>query len=111
MGKMQQAKGRRGEEELRDILRAYGYDIERGSSRNYGTEPDLSGLPGVHIEVKRQEKLQISAALVQAKRDAEKFQDGLPAVFSRSNRQPWKVTMYLDDWLQLYGGQHETLLF
>ena len=112
MGKMQQAKGRRGEEELRDILRAYGYAIERGASQSYGAEPDLRGLPGVHIEVKRQEKLQLSAALVQAKRDAERFQDGLPAVFSRSNRQPWKVTMYLDDWLQLYRGSHdETLLF
>lgn len=106
MGKMQQAKGRRGEEELRDILCAYGYAVERGYSQNYGTEPDLYGLPGIHCEVKRQERLQLSAALDQARRDSERFGDGLPAVFHRSNRQPWKVTMFLDDWLRIFGGKH-----
>lgn len=107
MGKMQQAKGRRGEEELRDILCAYGYAVERGASQSYGSEPDLSGLPGIHCEVKRQERLQLSAALDQARRDSERFSDGLPAVFHRSNRQAWKVTMFLDDWLQLYGGRND----
>ena len=107
MSKMQQRKGKRGEEELQAILCAYGYAVERGYSQNYGTVPDLYGLPDIHIEVKRQEKLQLSAAMEQAQKDSERFGDGLPAVFHRSNRQRWKVTMFLDDWMQLYGGHHE----
>lgn len=102
MGKMQQAKGKRGELELAAVLNEYGYDVRRGDSMNYGTQPDLMGLPGVHCEVKRQEKLNLSAALEQARRDAAKFRDGLPAVFHRRNREEWRVTMRLCDWMRLY---------
>lgn len=102
MGRSQQEKGRRGEEELRDILAAYGYAVIRGASQSYGTEPDLRGLRGIHLEVKRRENLSLAAALEQAKNDSVKFEDGLPAVFHRANRQPWKVTMYLDDWMRMY---------
>ena len=69
---------------------------------NYGTEPDISGLPGVHVECKRQEKLNLSAALEQARRDSLKFRDGLPAVFHRRNREEWQVTMNLRDWMRIY---------
>ena len=37
--------------------------------------------------------------------DAEKFGDGLPALFHRRNRTPWLVTMRLEDWLKLYKGE------
>lgn len=102
MGKMQQEKGKLGEMELAAILKDYGYKVRRGASMNYGTEPDISGLPGVHCEVKRQEKLNLSAALEQARRDASKFHDGLPCVFHRRNREEWRVTMRLADWMKLY---------
>ena len=69
---------------------------------NYGSEPDLSGLPGVHVECKRAEKLNVYLAMEQAKRDSERFLDGKPAVFWRRNRKPWLVTLFLDDWLELY---------
>lgn len=101
MGKSQQAKGKRGELELAAILAEYGYNVTRGASQNYGTEPDLSGLPGIHVEVKRQERLNLAAALEQAERDARRF-GGLPAVFHRASRTRWKVSMYLDDWMKLY---------
>ena len=99
---MQQEKGKRGELELAEILTGYGYNVKRGSSQNYGTEPDISGLPGIHCEVKRQEKLNLSAALEQARRDSIKFRDGLAAVFHRRNREEWRVTMRLSDWIRLY---------
>lgn len=102
MGKSQQAKGKRGEEELERILCEYGYPVRRGSSQNYGTEPDLYGLPGIHCECKRVEKLNLTAALEQAERDSAKFSDGLPAVFHRPNRKRWMVTMRLSDWLKIY---------
>ncbi len=100
-GKSSQHKGRAGELELAELLRQYGYEIKPGSPLNYGKEPDLSGLPGVHIEVKRVERLNIGQAMQQALRDAERFQDGAPAVFHRRNRQPWLVTMRLEDWVKM----------
>lgn len=106
-GKRSQAKGRAGELELAHVLQGYGYDVKPGNPLNYGKEPDLFGLPGVHIEAKRVEKLNLTAWMGQAKRDAEKFHDGLPAVFHRRNRQTWLVTMPLSAWITLYqkGGQ------
>lgn len=99
---MSQRKGREGERELARVLQGYGYDVQPGEPLNYGKEPDLHGLPGVHIEAKRAEKLNLTAWLEQAERDAEKFNDGLPAVFHRRNRCPWLVTMPLTAWVKLY---------
>lgn len=102
MGKSQQRKGRAGELELCKLLQSRGYPVEPGQAISYGSTPDLVGLPGVHVEVKRAEKLNVPAAFAQAKRDSEKFQDGIPAVFHRRSREPWLVTMSLADWLELY---------
>lgn len=89
---------------LAHILQAHGYNVEPGRSQSFGEVPDLSGLPGVHIECKRVERLNISQAMAQAVRDAERFQDGAPAVFHRRNREPWLVTMRLEDWLDIWGS-------
>lgn len=102
MGKMQQRKGANGERELQEILKGRGFDVTRGGSQTYGTIPDLVGLPGIHIEVKRQERLDLLDAVRQAETDAARFKDGRPAVFHRRNRSPWLVTMTLDEWLVLY---------
>ena len=102
--KASQRKGANGERELRDLLRELGYNIARGGSQTYGTVPDLTGLPGIHIEVKRVERLNIHSAMEQAKRDAERFGDGLPAVFHRKNREEWLVSMPLTEWIKLYKG-------
>lgn len=102
MGRKSQVKGRRGEIELSRILQECGYDVQPGRAVSYGATPDLTGLPGVHIECKRNEKLNIVEAMTQAERDATRFCDGSPTVFHRRNRSPWLVTMRLDDWLRLY---------
>ena len=102
MGKQSQRKGATGELELVEILNGYGYETERGGSLTYGTVPDVTGLPGIHIECKRSERLNILEAINQAARDSLRFRDGLPAVFHRRNRQPWLVTMRLVDWMTLY---------
>ena len=95
-------KGADGERELAAILEEEGFRMERGGTESFGTAPDLSGLPGIHIEVKRVEKLNIFTAMAQAIRDAARFRDGYPAVFHRRNRKPWLVTMLLSDWLRMY---------
>lgn len=102
MGGRSQRKGAAGELELCKILREHGYDCDRGGSLSFGEVPDVSGLHGVHIEVKRAEKQSIYEWMAQARRDADKFRDGLPAVFWRKNRCPWLVVMDLRDWINLY---------
>lgn len=102
MGKSQQRKGADGERELVNVLNQHGYNTARGGSETFGTIPDVIGLPGIHIEVKRVERLNVPEAMAQAVRDSVRFRDGLPALFHRRNRQPWLVTMRLIDWLELY---------
>ena len=102
MGKSSQRKGATGEKELAEVLREYGYPVERGGSETFGRVPDLTGLPGIHCEVKRVERLNIHEAMQQAIRDGNKFNDGVPAVFHRRNRTEWLVTMRLSDWIDLY---------
>ena len=102
MGGSSQRKGAEGERELASILREYGYTIERGGSLSFGSIPDLVGLPGVHIECKRVERLNVSEAMKQAIRDSERFHDGIPALFHRKNRQTWLVTLRVEDFMTLY---------
>ncbi len=102
MGAKSQAKGRRAELELARILQGHGYNVEPGRALSYGEVPDLTGLPGVHIEVKRRERLELAEWMQQAERDADRFGDGAPTVFHRRSRSPWLVTMHLEDWLRLY---------
>lgn len=91
--------------ELSRILQSHGYDVEPGRALSYGEVPDLSGLPGVHVEVKRVERLNVPEAMAQAIRDSEKFNDGTPVLFHRRSRSPWLVTMLMEDWLTLYKAQ------
>lgn len=103
-GRKSQRKGASGERELAAILREHGYDIQRGGSLSFGEVPDLSGLPGVHCEVKRCEQLRLSEWMAQAERDARRFGDGAPAVFFRRSRSPWMVVMELSDWIAIYSA-------
>ena len=73
---------------------------------SFGEVPDLTGLPGIHIEVKRRERLNVPEAMKQAQRDSERFKDGAPTVFHRRSRESWLVTMRLVDWMALYSGKN-----
>ena len=102
MGNKSQRKGADGERELAAILRERGYDCQRGGSLTFGEVPDLTGLPGIHAEIKRVERLNVGEAMEQAIRDSERMADGAPTLFHRRNRKPWLVTMRLVDWLELF---------
>lgn len=93
-------KGKRGELELVKKLREYGYDCRRGQQYSGIGGDDVVGLPHIHIECKRQERLNIYEAMGQAKRDAKENEK--PAVFCRKNREEWLVIMHLEDWIELY---------
>ena len=96
-------KGSEGERELARKLQEYGYDTKRSVQYN-GKEgqADVIGLPHIHIECKRVEKLNIYNAIDQAKRDAKNGDK--PTVFHRKNRCNWLVTMEFEDFMELYEG-------
>lgn len=100
MGKMQLEKGKRGERELAKILCKYGYECRRGQQYcGANGDADVVGLPGIHIECKRRERINIYDAMKQA---ASNSKDNLPTVFFRKNNSDWLVTMRLEDWIYLY---------
>lgn len=94
-------KGAGGERELSCILRKYGYNCRRGQQYSGANgDADVVGLPGVHIECKRVERLNLYDAMSQAEKDAKGNET--PAVFHRKNNKEWLVTMRLDDWMKMY---------
>ena len=93
-------KGARGERELASILRSYGCECRRGQQYcGANGDADVVGLPGVHIECKRVEKLNLYDAMAQAKADSN---GDIPTVFHRKNNCEWLVTMRLEDWVNMY---------
>jgi len=102
-------KGGRGEREFAPLARSHGYgDAQRGQQFKGGIDtPDVRGLPGIHVEVKRVERLNVNEAIAQAVRDADG--QAVPIVAHRRDREPWLITMRADDWFALYrewGDRH-----
>jgi len=98
-------KGAKGEREWAAFCRDKGYkDVRRGQQFSGLEGEDCVGLPFIHQEVKRVEKLNINSAMVQSSNDA---QGKIPIVAHRRNREKWKVTMWADDWFELYKAWEE----
>ena len=95
-------KGADGERCVAAILRQYGYTEARRGVQYQGSpdSPDVIGLPHIHIEVKRTEALRLMDAYEQSFRDAG--MDEMPVVIHKRNREPWFVTMTLENWMKLY---------
>ena len=95
------AKGKRGELEVANILKTYGYEACRGVQYHGGADsPDVVGLPHIHLEVKRVEQLRLMDAYEQSFRDAG--EDEIPTVVHKRNREPWFVTLTLEDFMKIY---------
>lgn len=101
MGKINsRSKGKKGELELAKKLRDYGYDCRRGQQYcGANGDADVIGLPGIHIECKRVERLDLYGAMAQAIADSK---GKMPVVMHRKNHCHWLVTMRLDDWMEIY---------
>lgn len=99
-------KGAAGERELAAKLREYGYQCRRGQQYSGANgDSDVTGLPGIHIECKRVEKLNLYDAMAQSARDAK--EDEVPAVFHRKNNKEWLVTLRMDEFMKMYRTSEE----
>ena len=99
LGKSARNKGKAGEREVVKILKEHGFLEARRTQQFSGKDgtADVEGIEGVHIEVKRQEKLNIEKWHQQACEDAR--DDEIPIVVFRRSGQPWRVVMDLSDFL------------
>ena len=103
MGKAQREKGKRGEREVSNILGKHGYDSRRGVQYHGGPDsPDVIGIPGIHFEVKRVEKLDLRAAIKQSQDDAG--DEEIPVVVHRRSREPWYITLSFEDFIKFVKG-------
>lgn len=100
------AKGKAGELEAAIFLREHGFDeVRRGVQyRGGGDSPDLVGLPGCHVEVKRVERGSLYDWLDQAQRDSAGT-GRIPVVAHRRNRKEWVAILPLADFLKLIIGE------
>lgn len=117
-------KGKRGELEIAHLLSAYGYECRRNQQFSGANgDADVVGLPGIHLEIKRTEKLNIDKALQQSIRDnyADELRQGtdlIPVVMHRSNddrkkdstKGVWKVTLTLKDFMKIYQAWEVTTI-
>ena len=100
------SKGKRGELEWARFCRERGFECRR-SQQFCGADgdADVIGIDGLHMEVKRVEKLNLEAAFDQSKNDSR---DGeTPIVAHRKNRGEWLVTLRADDFLKIWGELEE----
>lgn len=71
---------------------------------------DVVGLPGIHVECKFVEKLNVRRAMEQSARDSQDEGAGnMPIVAHKTARQPFLITMLADDWFRLYRGYRDSL--
>ena len=117
-------KGKRGERQWRDELRARGYSARRGQQYSGSPEsPDVicDELDWLHFEVKAVERLNIEDAMDQARRDsrsgnhrtpalspcgegADSQAGQVPLVVHRRSFRPWLVTMDAETFFGFLGG-------
>lgn len=117
MGKINsRAKGAAGERELAKYLmeRLQKDNVELKLERSQqfagnSGDADVRGLPGIHIECKRVENLNLRVAYSQAKSDAKSSE--IPVVMHRKNRDEWMATLSLEDLMSFYAELYKEGFF
>lgn len=103
-------KGRNAEREVELILQRHGF----GTDRNLGGRVQVAGDLVVYgplltsprplaVEVRRRERIEV--VKWSAEHEDSTPDSHLPLVAYRPSRQPWRVSMLLDDLLPLLGGE------
>ena len=103
-GRSSHRKGSRGEIEVRDLIRAHGFQARRGGVGN--SDDVVHAIPGWHFEIKREETPHLAAYGRQLERDRG---DRMGAIVWRQNRMSWKAVLDFDDLLQLLEEKRDAL--
>ena len=104
-GRASREKGKRFEREIANFFKSYGISARRTAQfcGKTGAAGDVEGLPGIHVECKAVERLNLEAAYAQSVRDAEAAGHGeIPVVIHKKSRKQAMVTMALMDWIGMY---------
>jgi Holliday junction resolvase len=98
-GKGARNKGVKGERELEKLIQDKGIEVDRNLGGRLQVYGDMR-IPGVAIECRRRERVSI----VSWSRDHEAdIPDHLiPVVAYRTNGEPWRVSMTMEDFLEMY---------
>lgn len=103
MGKLSRNKGKTGEREFAKTWELVTGLSARRTAQHMGKtgqagDVESDDCPGLHFEVKRTERLNLKQALAQAIRDAEANPDDpVPVVAHRASREPWVISLRLED--------------
>jgi hypothetical protein len=86
-------KGQRGEREAASLLGTWiEKDLRRNLSQTRDGDADLLDIPGLTIEVKRQETLNVNTWWRQVCRAADNRGD-IPVLMYRQNRKEWQICL------------------
>lgn len=94
-------KGKRNELLLAHFFQKYGFDARR--SQQYcgmNGDADVVGVPYLHVECKAVQKLNLDKAMEQSAGDAREGE--IPVVIHRKDRQDWRITMTLEDFMPFF---------
>lgn len=97
-GKSSRDKGARFERALAKILTAAGFTASRNARNGISTDDIAHSIPGVHVEAKHCERLEIPKWWDQCVRDASGRE---PVLVFKQNRQGERVVITLDYFLRL----------
>ncbi len=101
-------KGSKGElDAAKELSRLFGTACRRGQQYSGLEGRDVVGMDGVHVEVKRKEKMNLYTSVEQAVNDAT--EGDVPLVLHRRNRKPWLAIVRLDDLPTLVARLYLTL--
>lgn len=101
-GRRSRNKGANGERELANLLRSHGIEAQRTAPLQAGkdsTDADVLAFDGIFLEVKRRERLEMEAWCKEAESVAG---ERIPVVAWRRNNQPWRVSLPLTSFIELY---------
>lgn len=106
IGRYSRNKGKRGERAFCLLCKEHGYDNVHRTAQvmgKTGEAGDVEGLPGIHVEVKNQERMQLYDWLAQSVRDAEaNGKERIPIVAHKKNNADWIISMKASDWFKIY---------
>lgn len=95
------AKGKRNELLLAHFFQRWGFNARRGQQyAGINGDADVVGVPYLHVECKAVQKLNLDKAMEQSIRDAREGE--IPTVVHRKDRQDWRITLSLEDFMPMY---------